>query len=163
MSVLDSGSEIFLGTVFPKYNLAWRNDLSYKGLHFGFLLSGRIGGIVYSATQANLDFYGVSQSSAAARDAGGVLVNDRAVVDAQKWFQTIGLQELSLGYTLPGKWFRNKCLLTISAVGHNLLMFYCKAPFDPESIASTGNNYQGIDYFMMPSLRSMGLNIKLDF
>lgn len=180
VSVLDSGSEIFLGTVFPKYNLAWRNDLSYKGLHFGFLLSGRIGGIVYSATQANLDFYGVSKSSAAARDAGGVVVNDRAVVDAQKWFQTIGsqsglpqyytysatnfrLQELSLGYTLPGKWFKNKCLLTISAVGHNLLMFYCKAPFDPESIASTGNNYQGIDYFMMPSLRSMGVNIKLDF
>ena len=180
VSVLDSGSEIFLGTVFPKYNLAWRNDLSYKGLHFGFLLSGRIGGIVYSATQANLDFYGVSKSSAAARDAGGVVVNDRAVVDAQKWFQTIGsqsglpqyytysatnfrLQELSLGYTLPGKWFKNKCFLTISAVGHNLLMFYCKAPFDPESIASTGNNYQGIDYFMMPSLRSMGLNIKLDF
>lgn len=180
VSVLDSGSEIFLGTVFPKYNLAWRNELSYKGLHFGFLLSGRVGGIVYSATQANLDFYGVSKSSADARDAGGVLVNDRAVVDAQKWFQTIGsqsglpqyytysatnfrLQELSLGYTLPGKWFKNKCLLTISAVGHNLLMFYCKAPFDPESIASTGNNYQGIDYFMMPSLRSMGLNIKLDF
>lgn len=180
VSVLDSGSEIFLGTVFPKYNLAWRNELSYKGLHFGFLLSGRIGGIVYSATQANLDFYGVSKSSAAARDAGGVIVNDRAVVDAQKWFQTIGsqsglpqyytysatnfrLQELSFGYTLPGKWFKDKCFLTISAVGHNLLMIYCKAPFDPESIASTGNNYQGIDYFMMPSLRSMGVNFKLDF
>lgn len=179
-SVVDSGGDLFLGTVFPKYNLAWRNDLSWKGLHLGFLLSGRIGGIVYSATQANLDFYGVSAASAAARDAGGVLVNGRAVVDAQKWYQTIGaqsglpqyysysatnfrLQELSLGYTLPAKWFKNKCALTISAVGHNLLMIYCKAPFDPEAIASTGNNYQGIDYFMMPSLRSMGVNIKLDF
>lgn len=180
VSVLDSGSEIFLGTVFPKYNLAWRNDLSYKGLHLGFLLSGRIGGIVYSATQANLDFYGVSKSSAASRDAGGVIVNGRESVDSQNWFQTIGaqsglpqyytfsatnfrLQELSFGYTLPGKWFKDKCFLTISAVGHNLLMIYCKAPFDPESIASTGNNYQGIDYFMMPSLRSMGVNFKLDF
>lgn len=180
VSVLDSGSEIFLGTVFPKYNLAWRNELSYKGLHFGFLLSGRIGGIVYSATQANLDFYGVSKSSAASRDAGGVIVNGRESVDSQNWFQTIGaqsglpqyytfsatnfrLQELSFGYTLPGKWFKDKCFLTISAVGHNLLMIYCKAPFDPESIASTGNNYQGIDYFMMPSLRSMGVNFKLDF
>lgn len=180
VSVLDSGSEIFLGTVFPKYNLAWRNNLSYKGLHLGFLLSGRIGGIVYSATQANLDFYGVSKSSAASRDAGGVIVNGRESVDSQNWFQTIGsqsglpqyytfsatnfrLQELSFGYTLPGKWFKDKCFLTISAVGHNLLMIYCKAPFDPESIASTGNNYQGIDYFMMPSLRSMGVNFKLDF
>ena len=28
-------------------------------------------------------------------------------------------------------------------------MIYSKAPFDPESVASTDNFYQGIDYFMM--------------
>ena len=180
ITIDDIGTDIFLGSVFPKYNLAWRNDLSYKGIHLGFLFSGRIGGVCYSATQANLDLYGVSEASAAARDAGGVLVNGREWMDAQKWYQAIGsqsglplyytysatnfrLQELSIGYTLPRKLFRGKCSLTISAVGHNLWMIYCKAPFDPEAIASTGNNYQGIDYFMMPSLRSMGFNIKLDF
>lgn len=180
ITIDDIGTDIFLGSVFPKYNLAWRNDLSYKGIHLGFLFSGRIGGVCYSATQANLDLYGVSEASAAARDAGGVLVNGREWMDAQKWYQAIGsqsglplyytysatnfrLQELSIGYTLPRKWFKDKCALTISAVGHNLWMIYCKAPFDPEAIASTGNNYQGIDYFMMPSLRSMGFNIKLDF
>ena len=180
ITIDDIGTDIFLGSVFPKYNLAWRNDLSYKGIHLGFLFSGRIGGVCYSATQANLDLYGVSEASADARDAGGVLVNGREWMDAQKWYQAIGsqsglplyytysatnfrLQELSIGYTLPRKLFRDKCSLTISAVGHNLWMIYCKAPFDPESIASTGNNYQGIDYFMMPSLRSMGFNIKLDF
>ena len=180
ITIDDIGTDIFLGSVFPKYNLAWRNDLSYKGIHLGFLFSGRIGGVCYSATQANLDLYGVSEASADARDAGGVLVNGREWMDAQKWYQAIGsqsglplyytysatnfrLQELSIGYTLPRKWFRDKCALTISAVGHNLWMIYCKASFDPEAIASTGNNYQGIDYFMMPSLRSMGFNIKLDF
>lgn len=180
ITIDDIGTDIFLGSVFPKYNLAWRNDLSWKGIHLGFLFSGRIGGVCYSATQANLDLYGVSEDSAAARDAGGVLVNGREWMDAQKWYQAIGsqsglplyytysatnfrLQELSIGYTLPRKLFRDKCSLTISAVGRNLWMIYCKAPFDPEAIASTGNNYQGIDYFMMPSLRSMGFNIKLDF
>lgn len=180
ITIDDIGTDIFLGSVFPKYNLAWRNDLSWKGIHLGFLFSGRIGGVCYSATQANLDLYGVSESSADARDAGGVLVNGREWMDAQKWYQAIGsqsglplyytysatnfrLQELSIGYTLPRKLFRDKCSLTISAVGHNLWMIYCKAPFDPEAIASTGNNYQGIDYFMMPSLRSMGFNIKLAF
>jgi len=180
VAVIDEGKEMFLGSVFPKYNLAWRNDLSFKGVHLGFLFSGRVGGVCYSATQANLDFYGVSKASADARAAGGVLVNGRARVNAQKWYQAIGsqsglpqyytydatnfrLQELSIGYTLPRKWFKEKCALTVSAVGHNLWMIYCKAPFDPESVASTGNNYQGIDYFMMPSLRSMGINIKLDF
>lgn len=180
ITIDDIGTDIFLGSVFPKYNLAWRNDLSYNGIHLGFLFSGRIGGVCYSATQANLDLYGVSEASADARDAGGVLVNGREWMDAQKWYQAIGsqsglplyytysatnfrLQELSIGYTLTRKLFRDKCSLTISAVGHNLWMIYCKAPFDPEAIASTGNNYQGIDYFMMPSLRSMGFNIKLDF
>ena len=180
ISIVDDGVDRYLGSVFPDYNLAWRNDFSWKGIRLGILFSGRIGGICYSATQANLDLYGASKATADARLAGGVLVNGREMVDAQKWYQAIGaqsglpqyyiydatnfrLQELSVGYTLPARWFRNVCRLTISAVGHNLWMIWCKAPFDPEAVASTGNNYQGIDYFMMPSLRSMGFNIKLDF
>ncbi len=180
ISIVDDGVDRYLGSVFPDYNLAWRNDFNWRGIHLGILFSGRIGGICYSATQANLDLYGASKATADARLARGVLVNGREMIDAQKWYQAIGsqsglpqyytydatnfrLQELSIGYTLPAKWFRNVCRLTISAVGHNLWMIWCKAPFDPEAVASTGNNYQGIDYFMMPSLRSMGFNIKLDF
>jgi len=171
---------MYLGSVFPKYNLAWRNDFDFAGVHLGILFSGRIGGICYSATQANLDYYGVSENSAAARDAGGVLLNDRDWVNPQKWYQVISaqsglpqyytysatnfrLQELSLGYTLPAKWFKNVMSATVSLVGNNLWMIYCKAPFDPESVATTGNNYQGIDYFMMPSLRRIGFNVKLNF
>ena len=176
----DYMEDIYLGSVFPKYNLAWRNDFSWKGLNLGVLFTARIGGICYSATQANMDLYGVSEASAAARDAGGVLINGRQTIDAQKWYQAIGaqsglpqyytysatnfrLQELSLGYTLPAKWFRDKMRMTVSFVGRNLWMIYCKAPFDPEAVASTGLNYQGIDYFMMPSLRSLGFNVKFQF
>ena len=176
----DYMEDIYLGSVFPKYNLAWRNDFSWKGVNLGVLFTARIGGICYSATQANMDLYGVSEASAAARDAGGVLINGRQTIDAQKWYQAIGaqsglpqyytysatnfrLQELSLGYTLPAKWFRDKMRMTVSFVGRNLWMIYCKAPFDPEAVASTGLNYQGIDYFMMPSLRSLGFNVKFQF
>ncbi|WP_302380990.1 SusC/RagA family TonB-linked outer membrane protein [uncultured Alistipes sp.] len=176
----DYMEDIYLGSVFPKYNLAWRNDFSWKGLNLGVLFTARIGGICYSATQANMDLYGVSEASAAARDAGGVLINGRQTIDAQKWYQAIGsqsglpqyytysatnfrLQELSLGYTLPAKWFRDRMRMTVSFVGRNLWMIYCKAPFDPEAVASTGLNYQGIDYFMMPSLRSLGFNVKFQF
>ena len=176
----ETDTEIYLGSVFPRYNLAWRNDFSFAGVRLGVLFSGRIGGICYSATQASLDLYGVSEASAAARDAGGVLVNGRDWVNPQQWYQAIGsqsglpqyykysatnfrLQELSLGYTLPKKWFRNIMSATVSLVGHNLWMIYCKAPFDPEAVATTGNNYQGIDYFMMPSLRRIGFNVKLNF
>ena len=50
-----------------------------------------------------------------------------------------------------------------SFVGRNLWMIYCKAPFDPEAVASTGLNYQGIDYFMSPSTRNIGFNLRLKF
>ena len=176
----DYMDDIYLGSVFPKYNLAWRNDFNYKGINLGVLFTARIGGICYSATQANMDLYGVSEASAAARDAGGVMINGRDMIDAQKWYQVIGsqsglpqyytysatnvrLQELSLGYTLPSKWFRDKMRMTVSFVGRNLWMIYCKAPFDPEAVASTGMNYQGIDYFMMPSMRNLGFNVKFQF
>ena len=176
----DEGDDIYLGSVFPDHTLAWRNDFSWKGLNLGVLFTARIGGICYSATQANMDLYGVSEASAAARDAGGVIINGRQTIDAQKWYQAIGaqsglpqyytysatnfrLQELSLGYTLPAKWFRDKMRMTVSFVGRNLWMIYCKAPFDPEAVASTGLNYQGIDYFMMPSLRSLGFSVKFQF
>ena len=144
------------------------------------LFTGRIGGICDSETQAYLGLYGVSEASAAARDAGGVWINGRELVDAQKWYQAIGsqsglpqyytysatnfrLQELSVGYTLPRRWFRDVCSIDVSFVGRNLWMIYCKAPFDPEAIASTGNNYQGIDYFMVPSLRSLGFSLRVTF
>ncbi len=172
--------DIKLGSVFPKCNLAWSNQFSWKGFNISALLTARIGGIVYSATAAAMDQYGVSESSAFARDNGGVLVNGRNRVDAQTWFTAIGsqsglpqyytysatnirIQEAAIGYTLPRKWLHDVCDIQVSVVGRNLCMIYNKAPFDPEAVATTGNYYQGIDYFMLPSTRNIGLNVKINF
>lgn len=172
--------DIKLGSVFPKYNLAWRNNFSWNGFNAGFMISARVGGIVYSATQASMDLYGVSEASAAARDNGGVYINGKDLISAQTWYTTIGsqsgvpqyytysatnvrLQEASIGYTLPKRWVNNIADITISVVGRNLWMIYNKAPFDPEAVATTGNYYQGIDYFMMPSTRNIGFNLRVKF
>lgn len=152
-----------VGSVLPKYTLSMNNDFRYKGFRAGFQLHARVGGKVLSATQAYLDGYGVSKASAAARDNGGVPVN-QGKVDAETWYTTIGtgkvyshyiynatnirLQESSIGYTLPKRWFRDVCSIDISLVGRNLWLIYCKAPFDPESASSTDTYYQGIDFFM---------------
>lgn len=170
-----------VGQLAPKANLGWSNTFSYKGISLGVVLTARFGGLVYSATQGILDFYGVSESSAAARDAGGIPVN-YGMMSAQKYYQTIStanggygayylydatnvrLQELSLSYTLPRKWFNDKASLTLGFVARNLAMIYCKAPFDPELASSTASNfYQGVDYFMLPSTRNLGFNVKLQF
>ena len=172
--------DIKLGSVFPKCNMAWRNDFSWKGLNVGLMFSARFGGIVYSATQATLDSYGVSETTAQARDLGYVEVNGGDRINPETWYTTIGskngvpqyytysatnirLQEASIGYTIKKNKLWNVGDITLSLVGRNLLMLYCKAPFDPEVTASTGNYYQGIDYFMTPSTRSIGFNVKVKF
>ena len=167
-----------VGSVLPKYTLSMNNDFRYKGFRAGFQLHARVGGKVLSATQAYLDGYGVSKASAAARDNGGGPGN-QGKGDAETWYTTIGtgkvyshyiynatnirLQEASIGYTLPKRWFRDVCSIDISLVGRNLWLIYCKAPFDPESASSTDTYYQGIDFFMQPSLRSYGFSVKLNF
>lgn len=168
-----------VGSILPKWNLGFRNSFSYKNIHLDVLIAARLGGKVISYTQAILDAYGVSEASAEARDNGGINVNN-GTVDAKTWYETIGgiggifshyvysatnvrLQEASLGYTLPSKWFSNRVKMSASVVGRNLLMIYNKAPFDPESTASTSNYYQGLDYMMLPSLRSIGFNLKFEF
>ncbi|MCP9611752.1 TonB-dependent receptor [Coprobacter tertius] len=180
VTTVDNLEDIKLGSVFPKCNFAWHNQFSYRGISLSALFTARIGGIVYSATQAALDQYGVSETSAAARDAGYVLVNGRSHIDPQTWYTAIAsqsglpqyytysatnirLQELSIGYTIPRRKLKNLMDINIAFVGRNLWMIYNKAPFDPESVATTGNYYQGIDYFMMPSTRNLGFNIKINF
>lgn len=168
-----------LGSVFSKANMAWNNDFNVGNLNFGFLISARLGGIVYSATQARLDNFGVSEASALARDNGGVMV-DGYSIDPYKWYSVVGadsgipqyytydatnvrLQEAHIGYTIPRKKLGGLMDITLSLVGRNLWMIYCKAPFDPESIATAGNYYQGIDSFMMPSTRNVGFSLRLKF
>ena len=179
--ISDESDYVKLGSVLPKANMAWRNDFKVENFTFGFLVTARLGGIVYSSTQAYLDYYGVSEASAAARDNGGVRINGgENLISANSWYSTVGgtgslpqaytysatnvrLQEASIGYTFPRKMLGNVCDLNISIVGRNLWMIYNKAPFDPEAVATTGNYYQGIDHFMMPSLRNFGFNVRITF
>lgn len=178
-SIQDPNQYIKLGSALPKGNLAWRNDFSWKNIHVGFMVSARFGGVVFSRTQAVLDNFGVSEFSADARDLGYVTVNGNDRVDPEAWFSTVGskavpqyytysatnvrLQEASIGYSIPRKWLGNVCDIKVSLVGRNLWMIYNKAPFDPEAVASTSNFYQGVDNFMIPSLRNVGFSLNFKF
>jgi len=174
---IESVDEFKLGSILPKTNMGWSNNFSYRGVNLGMTLTARFGGIALSGTQSVLDQYGVSEVTAKYRDAGGVPVN-HGNVDTEKYFDTVKgyaayytysatnvrLAELSLSYTLPKEWFRDKLRMTLGLVGKNLWMIYCKAPFDPEATGSTQSNYyQSYDYFMQPTTRNIGFSVKLNF
>ncbi|MBQ7149578.1 MAG: SusC/RagA family TonB-linked outer membrane protein [Prevotella sp.] len=170
---------IYAGNSHAKYRMGWRNSFSWKDLSLGFLVNARVGGVCASMTQAYMDNYGVSKASADARDAGYVSVNGGKVPAVAKFYQTVGagagsyyvysatnvrLAEVSLGYDVPIRqvvpWIQS---LNVALTGRNLLMFYKKAPYDPELTASTGTGFEGMDYFMMPSMRNLGFSVRVNF
>ena len=178
----DKDNWIYAGNSNPSYTLSWRNEFRWKGLSLAFMFNARVGGVGVSLTQATMDYFGVSERTAIDRDNGGALVNGQRI-PAESFYQTIGgngadaigsmyvysmtnvrLGELTLGYDIPvQKWCKWIKKLNVSFVGRNLWMLYCKAPFDPESVAGTGTYSSGIDYFMQPSTRNLGFSVKVTF
>jgi hypothetical protein len=77
----------------------------------------------------------------------------------------VKLRQLTLGYNFPKTVlsktpFEN---LTISFVGRDLWIIHKNTPnIDPES-TYTNSNSQGLDYFGMPSVRSWGFNLRMQF
>jgi TonB-linked SusC/RagA family outer membrane protein len=169
-----------LGSTEPKFNIGVTNGFQYKGIRLDFLITARVGGIGTSATQALMDQFGTSKSSADARDAGGVPINYGEIAPNQ-WYSAVAggntgllafytysmtnvrLKEVSLSYALPSSWFKNKVDVTVSLLAQNLFMFYCKAPFDPELTSSTATYFQGFEYFTQPSVRNFGFGVNVKF
>ena len=176
----DYNTYVYAGDTAPKHLLSWGNEFNFKGFNLGFLFNARLGGVAVSKTQAVMDYYGISQATADARNNGGALVNGK-LIPAKEYYQTIGagsgvlsqyvydatnvrLAELTFGYSFPVqnwcKWLKG---LNVSFVAHNLAMIYMNAPFDPEMTSSTGTYGMGVDYFMQPSTRNLGFSVKLKF
>jgi TonB dependent receptor len=176
----------YLGNPNPKFQLGWNNTFTYQRFNLGFLVDGKFGGQVLSLTQAMMDQYGVSKVSGDARNAGGVKINGVnaitgaavTTVDPQTWYNTVGgragisenymysatvvrLREASIGYSIPLTGAIKS--LKFSLIGHNLIYFYKKAPFDPELSMSTGNGLSGVDVFNQPATRNYGFSLNASF
>ena len=172
----------YAGNMNAKVNFGWSNTFHYKDFTLSFLIDGKFGGRVLSATEATLDGWGVSERTGNARNAGEVVV-DGVSFDPQAWYTETGssnfnnsyanefyvykgtnvrLREMSFGYTFRNL-FGNGKNLTAALIARNLFFFYKDAPCDPDVSMGTGNGVQGVDIFNLPSSRSLGLNLKLNF
>lgn len=178
----DLKSMKYVGDMNAKFNLSWTNSFYYKDFTLSLLIDSKLGGKVFSMTEATLDGWGVSERSGAAREVGEV-VFEGVSFEPQTFYTTVGathfnsqsagelyvwdatnvrLRELSLGYTFRNLFGIGKNF-TVSAIGRNLFFFYKEAPMDPDVSAGTTNGWQGVDVFALPTSRSFGLNLKLNF
>lgn len=188
-----------LGNYNPKYTFGLSNNFKYKNWSLGFLIDGKIGGVIASGTAGQFAYAGTAASTVKYREGGWVIPAVKAdgsknatAVNAEQFWQTVAqgdynwgefftydasnvrLREVSLGYEfkkLPAVLkgaklslfarnlfflYRGSSILDIPGIGKR------KMDFDPE--VSFGNsNYQGIEYYNLPSTRSIGINCKLTF
>ncbi|WP_289013817.1 SusC/RagA family TonB-linked outer membrane protein [uncultured Capnocytophaga sp.] len=153
-----------LGSTNPDWLLGWQGKMSYKNFDLNFLFKARLGGIVLSETERYFDRYGVSKASADNRANYATFIANRTASDYQYSATNIRLQEVALTYHFrEGFIVKGLKDLSVSLVGNNLLMLYNKAPFDPEIVPSVGTYGSGYDKFMLPSVRSYGLSVKMQF
>lgn len=173
----------YMGNMNSKWNMGWNNTFRYKDLTLSMLIDFHIGGKVVSMTEATLDGYGVSERTGRARDRGYVMREGIKFSNVKAYYDVVGatsfnsvynvedyvydatnvrMREISLGYTFRNLFGQSKNL-TLAFIARNLFFFYKDAPMDPDVSMGTGNGLQGFDVFNLPTTRSFGLNVKLNF
>ena len=79
----------------------------------------------------------------------------------------VKLREVKIDYELPARWLENMPLssVTIGFEGRNLFLLYTEVPhIDPETgLFGSASNGQGIEWNVLPSVRSFGTNIQVRF
>ena len=174
-----------LGNAQPDFLAGWSNTIGYKDFTMNFLIDARIGGQIYSQTSADLDRAGVSERSLQYRD--GITVsginsatgaaNTQQISGEDYWTamsevsseyiydqDNIRLRELSIGYNIAGVDKIGLQSANIQLVGRNLFFLSKSAEdIDPEVMLGTTIGVQGMSHFAMPTLRSLGMNLTLNF
>jgi hypothetical protein len=155
-------------------------------LSFNFLIDARIGGKIYSETSSNLDGTGVSERSLKYRETGITLqavntdtnaANTKSITGQEYWSAMSGiaenyiydqsnirLREFSIGYRFTDLQKFGVASANVQLIGRNLFFFRRDAEdIDPENSLGTDIGVQGISSRGLPTTRTIGCNITLNF
>lgn len=181
------GQTIPQGNMDPDWLGGMTNMFSYKGVNLSVLIDARMGGVLYSHTEANLTFDGYSEQTLNGREGfvvDGVMVDDGSenIIEttAEAYWHSLGgrntpiggaymfdasyvrLREILLGYTFR---FNSNIIqgMDLSLYGRNLGFLYNPSEIlDPGMTVGTGN-IQGMEGFAVPSSRTYGINARFRF
>lgn len=183
-----AGEVCKLGESVAPYTLGFSNTFECHNFTLSFLIDAKIGGDIFSMTNAHMQCFGRHKNTLPGREEGyvigkgvkedGVTPNDVKVAPMQYYMAVSGiteeniydasfvkLRELSFGYNFPTQMVKRIGLsaLSVSVVGRNLWNIYDKVPLvDPESSFNNGNG-QGFESYGLPATRSIGFNLNVKF
>ncbi|AZQ64347.1 SusC/RagA family TonB-linked outer membrane protein [Flammeovirga pectinis] len=179
-----------LGSSLADWTGGLSNTFTYKGISLRVLLDMRFGGKLFSTTNMWGNYSGIMAETVAnnIREDGIIVpgvkedgtTND-VVIDANTHFYANGgyiiaeanmydasyvkLKELALTYRIPSNITKKIGAYgaSFSVTGRNLWILHSNVPhIDPE-FANNSGNVQGIEGGAVPTTKSWGFNLKLDF
>jgi hypothetical protein len=174
-----------LGNIQPSWTGGFINTFRYKGFDLSTQLDARIGGQLYSATNAWGIYAGILERTLPGREEGvtvtGVLTDGTPVtrtISAEDYYHSLGyeagdrtsvvdasfvkLRELRLGWAVPQALLSGLSgyRMNVALVGRNLWMHSNAPNIDPETAFSAGNQ-QGLEMGQLPSTRSLGFQVSV--
>jgi TonB-linked SusC/RagA family outer membrane protein len=177
-----------VGNYVPDAVYGFGTTFSFRNISANVLLSGQIGGDIFSVSNLFGLYSGILEETVAGdiREVGlvPVGVDDNGNpwtgrVDAEAFFKGmfgtheahiydathLRVQEVAISYTIPQRFFGTAPVqgVTLSAIGRNLGVLYKRTPhFDPaEAVSAT--NLQGFEAGQVPPQRSLGLSVQFSF
>ncbi|UAY57200.1 SusC/RagA family TonB-linked outer membrane protein [Arachidicoccus terrestris] len=182
-----------LGNQQADYLLGITNQFSFGGFNLSFLVDGRFGGKIFSATYAAMEAAGTAGITGSrgkmvvdgvVEDGkGGYTKNTAEITTEQYWTAiqsgnigiveanlydatNIRLRNVQLSYNLPHRWLERSPIQRAS-VGlscNNVWMISSHMHgIDPESVYATGTNAVGFESSAPPTTRSIMFNLSLSF
>ncbi|HVF96172.1 MAG TPA: hypothetical protein VM871_02560, partial [Flavisolibacter sp.] len=169
----DRGLLVPLGSAYHKWIAGWNNEFVYKRINLSFLIDGKWGGKIFSATDFYGYLFGLHKGTLENREGRFGNANN---IEAATYYSTLGanvsklfvydasfikFRQLTLGYSLPASLFGNKIQgINISLVARNLFILSRHTDnIDPEG------NYspfaQGLELGGVPPVRTFGVNLNV--
>ncbi len=182
-----------LGNYNPDFMVGFQNSFRYKNLSLGVLFDWRQGGVYHSRTVAIGGTTGMLDFTVPGRETGivaeGVIDNGDGTytpntqsVTASNYYSHVysrsneqssmfdatyvKLREVKLSYSLPQSLLKKLPVrsASIALVGRNLALWTENDHVDPESISFSGGTIvPGVEDMALPSTRSFGLNLNVEF
>jgi TonB-linked SusC/RagA family outer membrane protein len=188
-----TGGRRLFGNIYPDWIGGINNSFSYKNSSISFLVDVRRGGVIMSNTTSALRSSGTAKETAnrtpfiqdgVIKNADGTTrKNDVPVSSVQAYWGNLDssvspennifdasfvkLRELQFSYKLPRNWAARMGArdASWSLEGRNLWLISSNVPHvDPEAnVHGTGLIGEGIERNVIPSTRSIGMNLRLSF
>jgi hypothetical protein len=182
-----------IGNPLPDFIMKMTNSFNWKKWYLDVSWEWKKGGDMWNGTQAVLDYYGRSATSASARNTtgyifDGVLENKQrnnipvafydvnAPVEQNRWTRyghsgvgeeyiqradVLRLNNISIRYKQRIKKYIQQ--LTVSVFAGNLIIYTSYKGADPSQLLYDYSNTTGLDFFNLPSVKSFGCNVSIQF